>query len=80
VHDAIMIQAPLDVLEEHIARLRWCMTEASRQILDGFEIRVDAKVFPHPHPFVDGRGVEMWDKIMRLVEQAEEKRKAAQRA
>jgi hypothetical protein len=77
VHDAIMIHAPLDALDEHIATLKWCMTEASKQILDGFEIRVEAKAFPHPHPYIDGRGVEMWDKIMSLVEQAEEKRKAA---
>ena len=67
VHDAILICAPLDRLDAEVARMREAMAEASRAVLDGFEIRTDAKLVKYPDRFMDERGRVMWAKVDRLV-------------
>ena len=81
VHDAVLICAPLDRLEEDTAKMRAIMAEASRIVLDGFELRTDcpdefdeqgkANEYPHvirhPKHFCDPRGAAMWDQVMKLV-------------
>ena len=49
------------------------MAEASRAVLDGFELRTDAHLVRYPANYMDGRGRVMWDVVMRLLEQAEAK-------
>ena len=44
VHDAILICAPLDRLHHDIAAARRTMAEASKIVLDGFEIRTECNV------------------------------------
>jgi DNA polymerase I len=67
VHDAILICAPLDRLDTEVARMREAMAEGSRAVLDGFEIRTDAKLVKYPDRFMDERGRVMWEKVNRLV-------------
>jgi DNA polymerase-1 len=67
VHDAILICVPLDRLDAEVARMREAMAEASRAVLDGFEIRTDAKLVKYPDCFMDERGRVMWAKVDRLV-------------
>jgi hypothetical protein len=51
VHDAILIMAPLDRLDEDVARMRAYMGEASRIVLGGFRLRTDQHVFPYPERY-----------------------------
>jgi DNA polymerase I-like protein with 3'-5' exonuclease and polymerase domains len=67
VHDAVLICAPIDQLENDVARMRARMAEASRIILDGFELRTDAVLIRHPERYQDPRGTVMWDRVTRLV-------------
>ena len=67
VHDAVLICAPLDRLEDDIAGMRGAMAEASRIVLDGFELRTDVMRVRHPDRFHDPRGIRMWDQVMGLV-------------
>ncbi|WP_228390212.1 DNA polymerase [Pseudomonas helleri] len=67
VHDAVLIEAPLDRLDEDIAKAQECMREASRLVLAGFELGSDVKVIRHPERFQDERGVAMWDRVMGLL-------------
>jgi hypothetical protein len=69
VHDAILIQAPLDRLDEDIARMRGFMAEASRVVLDGFELRTDHHIFRYPEHYSDpkGRGRLMLETVMKLL-------------
>jgi DNA polymerase-1 len=67
VHDAVLICAPLDRLDTDIATMRGIMAEASRVILDGFELRTDVHVVKYPDHYMDERGVVMWDLVMRLI-------------
>jgi hypothetical protein len=41
IHDAFLICAPLERLDADIAAMRDAMAEASRAVLNGFEIRTD---------------------------------------
>jgi DNA polymerase-1 len=71
VHDAVMIYSPIDCLEENIAAMRAAMAEASRAVLDGFEIRTDVHVVRYPERYEDDRGRVMWRRVMELLEQCE---------
>jgi DNA polymerase-1 len=67
VHDAMLIYAPLDRLDSDIARTRAAMAEASRIVLDGFELGTDARIVKYPDRYMDDRGVAMWDQVVGLV-------------
>jgi DNA polymerase I len=59
--------APLDRLDADIARMQACMAEASRIVLDGFEIRTDVKRVNYPDRYADPRGAVMWDRVVGLI-------------
>jgi DNA polymerase I len=67
VHDAVLICAPLNHLESDIAQMRAAMAEASRVVLDGFELGTDAHVVKYPDRYMDSRGVAMWDQVIGLI-------------
>ena len=68
VHDAFLICAPLERLDEDIARMRQVMAEASRAVLDGFEIGTDVSITKFPDRFMDERGAVMWTRVLDLLE------------
>ena len=67
VHDALMICAPLAQLDDHVARARAAMGEASRAVLGGFEIGTDVKPVVYPDRYMDPRGQVMWDRVTKLI-------------
>lgn len=67
VHDAFLIEAPLEELDEVIAQTKSLMAEASRIVLDGFELGSDVKITRHPDRYVDKRGAVMWNRVMALL-------------
>jgi DNA polymerase I len=67
VHDAVLICAPLNRLDDDIARMRSAMAEASRIVLGGFELRTDLNVIRDPDRYMDERGRVMWDRVMQLI-------------
>ena len=68
VHDAVLIEAPLPILEATICRVQDIMREASRIVLGGFELRADAEtIVRYPDRYVDKRGKAMWDTMMELL-------------
>jgi DNA polymerase-1 len=74
VHDALVAVAPLEHLDEHVAHLKSIMQQASKAVLDGFEIFVDVKVFRYPDRYVpDDRGVKMWARVQELLAKHREK-------
>jgi DNA polymerase I len=73
VHDALLIAAPIDRIDDGVAQTRAAMAEASRVVLDGFEVRTEAKVTRYPHQFVDKRGAQMWRVVTQLIGEAEAK-------
>ena len=69
VHDAVLICAPMDRLDAEVARMQDAMREASRIVLDGFELGTDVKIVRYPDRYMDERGAVMWDRVMKLIEE-----------
>jgi DNA polymerase I len=67
VHDAVLICAQLDRLEADVSRMRQSMAEASRVVLNGFELGTDVKVVRYPDRYMDERGTVMWERVMTLI-------------
>jgi len=90
VHDALLVCAPLDRLDADIATTRAAMAEASRIVLDGFELRTDCPEFDkhgkrvpfpqiirYPNRYTDKRGATMWTTVTRLLASPEMQRRAS---
>jgi DNA polymerase family A len=77
IHDAILICAPIDRIDDDVAKLREAMNEASRGVLDGFELRTDVRVVKYPDRFMDDRGAVMWQRVMQLLARCQQSEGAA---
>jgi DNA polymerase-1 len=77
VHDAFLICAPLDRLEADVTTMRACMAEASRAVLDGFELGTDATLVRYPDRYSDPRGAVMWGRVMELISKRQRAAKVA---
>ena len=53
VHDAFLICAPLDRLDQDVATMRAAMAEASRIVLSGFELGTDVSITSWPNRYMD---------------------------
>jgi DNA polymerase I len=73
VHDAVLICAPLDRLEADVARMQQAMAEASRIVLNGFELGTDAHIVRYPDRYMDDRGRVMWDRVMKLTQEQQQR-------
>ena len=49
------------------------MREASHIVLDGFELGTDAKVVRYPDRYMDERGTAMWQRVMKLIHEQEQR-------
>ena len=74
VHDAILIEAPLDELDETIFKTQGLMMEASAIILDGFRLRSDVEVYRYPDRYMDKRGVKMWGIVNEILDEKADER------
>ena len=71
VHDAILIEADMDNIGETVEAAQLAMAEASRVVLNGFELRSDVKVVQPNERYSDKRGETMWNRVMHLLAEAE---------
>jgi DNA polymerase-1 len=74
VHDAVLIEAPLDRIEADVARMQEIMRRASRIVLNADpagtqELRTDAKIIAYPGRYRDPRGGAIWARVLELLEQ-----------
>jgi len=67
VHDAILVEAPLEELDDCVAKTRELMAEASEIILDGFRLRSDADIIRYPERYMDERGEIMWNTVWKIL-------------
>jgi hypothetical protein len=70
VHDAFLIRAPLDRLEEDVAHMHELMAKASEEVTGGLRARTKAELVRSdkaPGRYVDERGVDMWKRVMRIL-------------
>lgn len=67
VHDALLIEAPIDQIDKMVDATKNAMSDASATVLDGFRLRTDSTIYRHPERFEDERGREMWRQVMELL-------------
>jgi DNA polymerase I len=70
VHDAVLIEAPLERIEADVALMREIMRRASRIVLNDdargtHELRTDANIVRHPDRYTDKRGKEIWAYVLK---------------
>ena len=68
VHDAVLIEAAVDEIDEVVAQSRAIMEAASRTVLGGSTIRTEAKIVRYPDRYTEARGTEMWQKLAGLLD------------
>ena len=69
VHDALLIEAPLERLDEHVSETREAMIWASSMVLGGPACKVDADIYRYPDRYMDAkRGATMWNKVMAALD------------
>ena len=73
IHDALLLEAPIDEIEERAARLAQMMSDASELVLGPAKrCRSDIKIVRYPDRFEDeARGSVMFSRVMTLLEAAE---------
>jgi DNA polymerase-1 len=71
VHDAFLVEADADRIEEVSAELDRVMRDASRAVLRGYEIGTDAQVIHHGERYFDDRGEAMWNTVTELLAKRE---------
>ncbi len=68
VHDAVMIQAPIDKIDMVVEKAKIIMADASEMILCGKgRLKTSALTVKYPNRFVDGRGVDFFNDILGLI-------------
>lgn len=70
LHDALLIEAPLDVLDETVRRTQDHMAEASRIVLDGFQLTTEVNVVRAPDRWRDARGAAVWQAVEQALMEA----------
>ena len=71
IHDAFLIAAPLDRLDEDVAHMRALMTKAGNVVTGGLDVRTEATVVCWADRYMAPGGEAMWDRIMALLERIE---------
>lgn len=72
VHDAVLIEADIENIEAEAQRAQKIMEDVTEKILGaGNRIGTDIEYIKYPDRYQDERGVETWDRIMRILEEVE---------
>jgi hypothetical protein len=81
VHDAVLIEAPVERIDADVALMREIMQRASRIVLnadaDGrHELRTDYTIVRYPDRYSDPRGAAIWQQMLQLLAKRQMQRAA----
>src|SRR5260370_27229660 len=70
VHDAVLLEAPIERIEADVALMQEIMRRASRIVLNSDsdgppELRTDAKIVRYPDRYTDKRGKDIWAYVLK---------------
>jgi DNA polymerase I-like protein with 3'-5' exonuclease and polymerase domains len=68
IHDAVLITAPGGEIEEAAAAMSGYMRQASRIVLNGFELRTDLSIIRYPEHYRSEKGAAFWGTVIKVLE------------
>lgn len=69
VHDALLVEGAADDIDRVVATTRTAMEYASELVLGkGFIVKTDVDIVRHPDRYADEAGIEMWDRVLAILE------------
>jgi hypothetical protein len=68
VHDAVLIEATEETIEEQVAIAQECMEQASLIVLEDFKLSSDAKIIRYPGRFLEGDAEPFWNTVIAIYE------------
>ena len=81
VHDALLIEAPIDRIEADVALTQEIMRRAARVVLnitdERCDLRTDATIVRYPDRYSDKRGAQVWADVLDLLEQYRQSQQSA---
>lgn len=72
VHDAVLIEADADGLDQAVAEAQARMQHASEIVLSGFPLRTDAMIVRHPDRYADERGTRIFGLVTGILNELQE--------
>jgi hypothetical protein len=72
IHDAFLVEAPADQIEDAAVALDRIMRDAAAVVLRGYELPTDFKIIRPGERYFEKRGVEMWNTVNDLLAQTEQ--------
>lgn len=72
VHDAVLLEASLDEIDQHVEIAKNCWRWASERILK-FRLDADAKIVRYPDRYTDEDGTEAWNQLVQFLKEIEKK-------
>jgi DNA polymerase I len=78
VHDAVLIEAPIDRIEGDVALMREIMRRASRVVLNAdaggpHALRTDVNIVRQPDRYSDARGAPVWGRVLELLSELKDR-------
>jgi DNA polymerase-1 len=82
VHDAVLIEAPIDHIEADAVLMTEIMRRASRAVLNAsasgtHELRTDAKITRYPDRYSDARGTAIWNQVLEELKARQDQQEVA---
>ena len=67
LHDAILLEVPIDQVPDVTRRVEAAMGDASMAVLEGYRLKNDVEVFPYPSRYTSEKGATMWAKVQQFL-------------
>jgi DNA polymerase-1 len=68
VHDALLIEAPIERIDAEVAKTRAAMEHASELVLGkGYTVKTDVYIVRYPDRYIDENGAAMWNHVMAIL-------------
>ena len=68
IHDAVLIEATEDSIEEQSKMAQQCMEDASQIVLENFMLTSDVDIVRYPGRFIDESAEPFWNMVMEIYE------------
>jgi hypothetical protein len=69
IHDAVLIEATEETIEDQVKIAQECMEQASLIVLEDFTLGSDARIIKYPGRFLEDDAEPFWNTVITIYEQ-----------